>query len=68
MRRRALYNLSLDRQEAWRQNMCLSKRRHATIEEATWALRALEQKGEQGLNIYPCPWCWGYHVGHGKAS
>jgi hypothetical protein len=55
-----------EKREEWRQNACTGKQRHATIEEANWSLRALEMKGETGLNVYLCLWCWHYHVGHDK--
>lgn len=67
MRRNTLYSrISARGREDWQRRSCSNKLRHATIEAAEMALRALELKGEQELNVYWCLWCFSYHVGHDK--
>lgn len=68
MRRTIYTHLGAGKQERWRDLACTGHWRHKTIEEATLALRALEMQGEQGLNVYDCLWCLGYHVGHGPGK
>jgi hypothetical protein len=51
------------------QSMCKHKRRHGSQGAAEAAMRSLIQRGlhapEAGeLNVYPCPRCLGWHVGH----
>ncbi|MGA5764497.1 hypothetical protein [Nonomuraea bangladeshensis] len=52
--------------ESWAR-MCVGKIRHETREKASAHLRALAraQRARQGrLNVYRCPICLTWHVGH----
>ncbi|GEM_PF-4978930 len=61
-------HLRQEQQERWKELACEGKLRHATIEAAELARIALEQGGKQGLNVYLCPWCFAYHVGHANGK
>lgn len=44
---------------------CGRKIRHESYQSALIHLKDLEQKdGDNGLNIYLCRYCGGFHVGH----
>ena len=46
---------------------CESKRRYATSSEAErMAQHRREESGERDLDIYPCPFCNGWHLGHSR--
>lgn len=53
---------------AWqpRTRQCRSKRRHRSRSEAITAMDLLAfSTGQRGLlNVYRCPWCRSWHVGH----
>ena len=52
-----------------RQRQCRQKVRHATEDNAYIARRYLKQKFEDpNLNVYPCRYCHGWHVGHKKGT
>lgn len=48
-----------------RAKSCESKRRYATSSEAeSTARHRREESGELDLDIYPCRFCNGWHIGH----
>ena len=50
-----------------RAKACESKRRYATSSEAeAMAAHRREESGERDLDIYPCPFCHGWHIGHSR--
>jgi hypothetical protein len=48
-----------------REYSCQAKVQYPTHEAAESALLARDDGG-RGTNPYRCPWCTGWHVGHGK--
>lgn len=46
--------------------MCAGKRRHPTRGKALAHMRQLVRRGaaSERLNVYECPHCGGWHVGH----
>ena len=52
-----------------RMKTCKSKRRYTTSSEAdAMARHRREESGQVDLDIYPCPFCLGWHVGHARGS
>lgn len=49
-----------------RRNTCDGKRAHQTVEDARVAMGKLYRKQifRQMLNVYRCPFCAHFHVGH----
>ncbi len=48
-----------------RAKSCESKRRYATSSEAEATARHRRQEsGHKDLDIYPCRFCHGWHIGH----
>jgi hypothetical protein len=49
----------------FRAKSCQKKRRYATSSEAEDTARhRREESGEKDLEIYPCRFCGGWHIGH----
>lgn len=65
MKRRARKDGKFGARNALAANVC---RRKASFSyaKAKAKLRLLERLGEEGLHVYHCPQCSGYHVGHRK--
>lgn len=52
-----------------RTKSCETKRRYATSSEAeATAQHRREESGELELEIYPCRFCDGWHIGHPHAK
>ncbi|MDQ4096014.1 MAG: hypothetical protein M3174_07415 [Actinomycetota bacterium] len=48
-----------------RARTCERKRRYATSGEAeSTAAHRRAESGEQDLDVYPCRYCGGWHIGH----
>lgn len=50
-----------------RRKSCQSKKRYSTMDEAYSALRQAIKREETfkgAMNVYPCKFCGGYHIGH----
>jgi len=49
---------------------CIRKRRYATRTAAVWTLDEMRKNPRvrncDGLRAYPCPFCGGHHLGHGR--
>jgi hypothetical protein len=43
---------------------CRSKRRYASSRDAKNARRSIQRIGGRALEVFRCPWCEGWHVGH----
>ena len=52
-----------------RARACERKRRYATAREAeSTAAHRRAESGEQDLEIYPCQFCGGWHIGHTRPA
>lgn len=47
-----------------RDRACEGKQGHDTREQAKFHMQNLIRKGNVLLEVYRCPWCDKYHVGH----
>ena len=47
---------------------CKRKAGHETVGAAYAQLKRAEKKGIVGLEIYPCPVCNKFHVGHSRVA
>lgn len=43
---------------------CRSKRRYGSSRDAKNARRSIQRTGGRRLEVFRCPWCAGWHVGH----
>lgn len=43
---------------------CRRKRRYPTSRAAKAARRSIQRVGGRALEVFRCPWCEGWHVGH----
>jgi len=49
-----------------REKACGKKVNYKSLESSTKAAIKLSEKWETKLEAYPCIWCKGWHIGHGK--
>lgn len=55
---------SLEFNHPRREQTCKRKVRYGHVDTALRALAAMQTKGTKDLEVYPCPHCKGYHLGH----
>ena len=53
-----------------RRKVCEGKIRHASADAASIERRKLLKRtlDTSRIDVYPCPFCNGYHIGHSKGS
>lgn len=56
--------LTYQQREHWQTLACRGKRRYTSADEATDALFGSEATYGETFAVYPCRWCWGFHIGH----
>lgn len=57
----------MTREKNIQERACKRKRRYATASEAeSTAAHRRAESGERDLEIYPCRFCGGWHIGHSR--
>jgi hypothetical protein len=61
-----IHTKSAKAKQALAKSMCYGKIKHKSMLAAQYTLDQMNGKDSHLLEIYPCPFCQGFHIGHNR--